>query len=154
MTEFNKSKNSATNLSKLRGTSYILVISIKDTLSFRNKVLGRYNLPGGTYLYAGSARASIKGRIMRHLRIAREKKAKPHWHIDYILLHRNASITDVLTFSGISECELSQTIASSKYSKVPVPGFGSSDCRKGCPAHFFMVSNLKRTISPLRKFLA
>jgi len=148
-----KSKNTHIDYSKIKGNTYLLVISINNSISLKLKTLGQHTLPEGIYLYAGSARGSIKGRILRHLRISREKKGKPHWHIDHILLHRNSMITNVITFSSITECELSRAIAESRHSSVPIYGFGSSDCREKCPAHFFMVNNLEQTISCLRKFL-
>jgi len=148
-----KSKNTHIDCSKIKGITYLLIISIKNAISLKLKTLGQHVLPAGIYLYVGSARGSIKGRILRHLKISREKIGKPHWHIDYILLHRNSTIINVLTFSGISECELSRAIAESKHSSVPIYGFGSSDCREKCPAHFFKVNNLEKAISSLRKFL-
>lgn len=86
-------------------------------------------LAAGTYVYAGSAfgPGGIRARVSRHLRA--EKKA--HWHIDH--LSARAACVEVETYPGGRECALVADMLAAG-AEVPVPGFGSSDCRD-CRAH-------------------
>jgi Uri superfamily endonuclease len=92
--------------------------------------LGERVFPPGRYVYTGSARANFESRIQRHL-----KRDKPkRWHIDYLLAAPDVRIVEVLR-SRLPECEVNRRTGGD----VTVPGFGSSDCRRGCGSH------LKRT---------
>ena len=96
--------------------------------------LNRTVLEPGTYVYAGSAYGpgGIRARVARHLR--REKI--PHWHIDHLTVR--AECVDVLTYPGGSECALVAALLADG-AEIPVPGFGSSDCRN-CAAHFLRLA--------------
>lgn len=86
-------------------------------------------LAAGIYVYAGSAfgPGGIRARVSRHLRVEK----KPHWHIDH--LSTRAACIEVKTYPGERECALVADLLAAGVD-VPVPGFGSSDCRD-CPAH-------------------
>ena len=91
---------------------------------------GAATLPAGRYAYCGSAwgPGGLKARIGRHLRAA-----KPlHWHIDQ--LTAAGRVLEVLARPGERECGLVARLAALAGSGFPLPGFGSSDCRR-CPAH-------------------
>ena len=95
--------------------------------------LGQSHLPAGDYFYLGSARGAggLRARVGRHLR----GDGTPHWHIDYLRAAaevRNALYT--VTDTPL-ECVWSQALAQLPDVCVPVPHFGSSDCRSGCEAH-------------------
>lgn len=88
-------------------------------------------LEPGWYLYCGSARGpgGLKARISRHL--AEDKKIR--WHIDR--LTTAASTLVALPFAGaITECQLAAAALASDRFSIPLPGFGSSDCRT-CQSH-------------------
>jgi Uri superfamily endonuclease len=89
--------------------AYVLMLELRRPVRLAIATLPATTLPPGRYAYAGSARGpgGIRARVRRHLR----KDKKPHWHID--------RLADLLRVPGAS---------------VPVPGFGSSDCRR-CAAH-------------------
>ncbi|MEJ2106891.1 MAG: GIY-YIG nuclease family protein [Acidiferrobacteraceae bacterium] len=95
--------------------------------------LGRHTLAAGRYVYTGSARRGMEARIRRHL--SRDKK--PHWHIDYLLLHPAARVIEVRRFRA-GECEVNRRGTG----MVPVPGFGASDCRAGCGSHLRFLGGL------------
>jgi len=108
--------------------AYALLLPVRRRLTLDLPALGNPSLPAGLYVYAGSARGpgGIRARVARHLR---GDKAL-HWHIDRITAHVRPS--DVAAFPGGDECGIvSQLLADAT---VPIPGFGSSDCR-GCAAH-------------------
>jgi Uri superfamily endonuclease len=100
--------------------------------------LGKKELPAGKYAYLGSAMGpgGLRARLGRHLR----GEGKPHWHID--ALRRVALVQAVcyLTVPWVTveqrlECLWGQALAGLPGAAVPIPGFGASDCRLGCPAH-------------------
>ena len=92
----------------------------------------------GIYLYIGSARNGLSGRIARHLR----KKKKIFWHIDYFL--QKAKIKEIWVRNNyFDEClALSEAKNLLKNSRFPLKKFGSSDCR--CPSH--LISLLKNEV--------
>jgi Uri superfamily endonuclease len=77
-------------------------------------------------VYTGSAKRHIEARIARHLR---QKKAL-RWHIDYLLAAPGVRVVDVVR-SRRSECALNRAARG----RIPVAGFGASDCGAGCGAH-------------------
>ena len=97
--------------------------------TLRNSVLA-----AGDHVYAGSAfgPGGIRARVTRHLRADK----KPHWHIDH--LSARAWCIDVRTYPGERECALVADMLA-EGAEVPVPGFGSSDCRD-CAAHLVLLA--------------
>lgn len=114
--------------------AYLLLITLDASLQFTLRAKP-VSLRAGTYAYAGSARGSggIAARVARHLR--REKK--PHWHVDALTIA--ASEITPLAFPGGSECALVERLIASGHGEVPLPGFGSSDCRS-CEAHLLRLN--------------
>ena len=98
---------------------------------------GTFRFPKGYYVYTGSAKNGLKGRVERHLR----KEKKRFWHIDYLLDH--ASVKKVFLFpdNRLDECFLSQKMLKRSEAKVVVPKFGASDCN--CPTHLVFFGKLK-----------
>lgn len=97
------------------------------------RFVGR-RLPEGCYCYVGSARGAggIRGRCARHLRGAVAR----HWHIDWLL--GGAVDRRVMALPGRSECEVLGRLLRIEGASVPVPGFGSTDCRN-CASHLLAV---------------
>ncbi len=97
--------------------------------------LGTVHLKASVHIYAGNANGpgGLRGRIRRHLSPGK----KPHWHID----HLSAALRPkgVIAVPGGSECGLIETLAAGLDARSPVPGFGSSDCRR-CAAHLVTCS--------------
>jgi histidyl-tRNA synthetase len=119
------------------GGAYILVLNIKQNMKLSIGVLGVHTLKRGTYLYIGSAKSGIGGRVRRHIRLSSTKSDGGKWHIDNILKNSLAEVAAALAFPGAEECAVSAVLASDERTDVPVAGFGSSDCRCGCPAHLY-----------------
>ena len=79
----------------------------------------------------GSAQRNLSARIERHSR-----KEKPlRWHIDYLSVQAQMLGAILLAGPRERECELARELAGMY--ELPVPGFGSSDCR--CGGHLFYV---------------
>ena len=87
---------------------------------------GCFDFAAGLYCYTGSARGRLQQRVSRHF--SSDKRLR--WHIDYLLAAPGVRIVDV-RYSRQSECSLNQARAG----RLPVPGFGASDCRRGCGSH-------------------
>lgn len=106
--------------------TYQLQIEVAQPLRCTIGRLGTFDFPAGRYVYTGSARRAFEARIARHLRADKTRR----WHIDYLLTAPGVRVIDVVR-SARAECVLNRGVRGS----VPVPGFGASDCRKGCGAH-------------------
>lgn len=110
--------------------SYVLQIDVARPLllSLRGEGL---RLPPGRYLYCGSAHGpgGVEARVSRH-----RKREKPlHWHIDQVTCQ--VGVGQAGYCDERSECDFVSEILRLKGASVPIPEFGSSDCRS-CPAHF------------------
>ncbi|MCD6574737.1 GIY-YIG nuclease family protein [Candidatus Aerophobetes bacterium] len=116
----------------MKGT-YALLIEVKKNIDIRIGKLGRFKISKGNYIYVGSGKNNLEKRIERHLR--REKRK--FWHIDYLLGAPGVKVKNFWVKEREEECLLARKIASSKMFKIPVPGFGSSDCK--CKAHLFLI---------------
>jgi Uri superfamily endonuclease len=116
-----------------KGT-YIIYGSLQQANTISVGALGKLSLPAGSCVYIGSAFGSggIRARVNHHLR----PSLKTHWHFDYIKPH--ITIKAVLWQTGTDrlECEWVRRLLDLPDVTAPVPGFGASDCRSSCPAHF------------------
>ena len=112
------------DLSADRG-AYVISVDVASSLE-----LHAHTLAPGRYAYCGSAYGpdGIRARVARHLR--RDKPIR--WHVDR--LTAVGRVIDALEVPGGSECGLLRRLLALPGVFVPVPGFGSSDCRR-CPAH-------------------
>ncbi len=108
---------------------YAVVLRVERDRVVEVGSLGRIEFPAGFYVYIGSAKRGLSGRIKRHLRL----RKRLHWHIDYL---RTASVV-VYSFpirSSVSrECKLAHTVK--RISDWQIKGFGSGDC--SCSGHLF-----------------
>ena len=111
--------------------TYALALRLGETQSIRVRGVDRVFAPG-VYIYVGSAAGpgGIRARLGRHIR----GDGKPRWHVDLFRV-----VTNVMDWNFIQdvslECHWAQTLANLPGAFIPMPGFGASDCRQGCPAH-------------------
>jgi len=123
----------------MKGT-YTLIIFLSEEISIKVGQLGVKSFPRGDYTYTGSAlgigASSLRRRVSRHLRKTGKEK---HWHIDFLLAHRGTSVTAVVAAQTRKrrECELNCYIKTHGAARIPVSGFGSSDCNGNCQSHLF-----------------
>ncbi len=92
-------------------------------------------LPPGRYVYGGSARGpgGIRSRVLRHLR----QDKRRHWHIDQLTCI--AGVTALWAGMSLTECDIVARMAALPDASIPIPGFGSSDCRR-CRSHLVALS--------------
>lgn len=113
--------------------SYILVLHSEATRTVRIGARGSLCTLPGYYYYCGSAfgPGGVRARIKRHVRLEKTQR----WHIDYLrclLVVREVWIS----FDGKNQEHIwAGLLNEMRLSEIPMPGFGSSDCR--CPAHLF-----------------
>ena len=124
-----------------QGGAYALYLNIRKSMTLQVGSLKEGVFPSGRYVYVGSARKSIAGRIARHRRLAETKTGNIHWHIDYLLTNPGIDLIGEKIHAGRMECDVAREIASMPDASVPVRGFGSSDCRCGCRAHLFRIGD-------------
>jgi len=115
--------------------TYGLLLRLPESVSLGLPRLGNPVLAPGLYLYCGSANGpgGVRARLGRHLR--RDKILR--WHIDY-LSGAAAEIAGIVVPEA-NECGLLGRASAFPGTKMPVPGFGSSDCRI-CPAHLLLLA--------------
>jgi Uri superfamily endonuclease len=124
------------NVPRSPGT-YMLVLHLPEPHTLTVGKLGQFDFPAGYYLYAGSARGGLLGRVSRHLRADK----KLHWHIDYLNSQQGgAEVVDVWWQTGKErlECDFADAARRLQGATLPAHGFGSSDC--GCDTHLVHVS--------------
>ena len=123
--------------------AYILLLRLDTTIypeipRFPNAVL-----TPGWYVYAGSANGpgGLRARINRHLRKGKSR----HWHIDH-LSEAAAEILNHFQVGG-QECALLRDFQRRHDCDIPIPGFGSSDCRN-CASHLARLKSGQRPKVP------
>lgn len=115
---------------------YVFLLRLKSPSTLTVGALGEHYFPAGWYLYTGSARRHLSRRVERHWRV----KATRRWHVDYLstaLDSEPVGAVVVPATAGLTECMLNRTVGTLVGNQAPIPGFGASDCRAGCPAHLF-----------------
>jgi len=130
---------------------YTLILFLSRETRLTVGKLGIQKFPKGYYTYTGSAlgkgATNLKQRVSRHLR----KRKRSLWHIDFLLADENATVTAVVATqtSKKVECSMNRYIEREGMAKVPVKGFGSSDCKVNCESHllYFGEENIKSKIA-------
>lgn len=125
--------SAASDLPRAPG-AYILVIDLDAPLAIETRAFTTTLAPG-RYAYCGSAHGpgGITARVARHVRAPK----RLHWHVDH--LTATGRIVDIGHTPGGQECDLVDRVLALAGARIPVPGFGSSDCRR-CPAHLVSVA--------------
>ena len=118
---------------------YVLVLQLTrlTKVTYGRNHKRSFQFDAGWYVYVGSAMRGVRTRLMRHQRKTSDGK-KLHWSIDYF--REYAELHEVwYTFTEDPGLEhvWAQKFDSLPTFTIPIPGFGGSDCKSGCPAHFF-----------------
>jgi len=75
---------------------YTLIVFLSEETRLKVSKLGTHRFPVGYYTYTGSAlgtgASSLKQRVTRHLK----KRKQKFWHMDFLLVHKNATVTAVI----------------------------------------------------------
>lgn len=110
---------------------YQLLIRLPEPRTIRVGALGEHHFAAGWYVYTGSMKRGLSHRLRRHC--AAEKPLR--WHIDYLTTVAEVAATRTFALNGEpdQECATHRALAQQSGETLPVPGFGSSDCR--CASH-------------------
>lgn len=113
--------------------TYLLVLQADAPSTVAVGRLGTFTLDAGFYAYLGSAQGpgGLAARLARHVR----PDKCLHWHIDHLTAALPIVHVAVCEDSRRLECVWVQRLAALPGVQIPIAGFGSSDCRAGCPAH-------------------
>ncbi len=127
--------------------TYALYFHLAQPLQLVVGRMGLCELPAGDLIYVGSAfgPGGLGARLARHLRADKLL----HWHIDSLTAILTPSVWRVDTSGERLECAWVRELLALSGAGVPIPGFGSSDCREGCPAHLVALGG-RRDWRPLR----
>jgi Uri superfamily endonuclease len=123
----------------LRSGTYTLLLALSTPKVLMIGRIGRFELFPGIYAYQGSAwgPGGLRGRLNRYL----NGTGKKHWHVDYLRAAAEIRGFGYLTEDSgekpvpPKECIWSQDLTAQPGARIPVPGFGASDCTSGCLAH-------------------
>jgi len=109
--------------------AYILLIHLKNSLTLDLPRLLADSVGPGWYAYAGSAYGpgGLPARLARHER----KTKRLHWHIDRLTIHARPYAIPIVDGN---ECAIVSALLTSDRFYIPIPGFGSTDCRI-CRSH-------------------
>jgi Uri superfamily endonuclease len=120
----------------LPGT-YALVFRAKRKKRLIIGKLGILKLQPGYYVYVGSAfgPGGLKARIGHH----RKSSGRRHWHVDYLSEHLAPDEVWYTNDPTHREHHWSEVLSHTAGASIPLPGFGSSDCR--CISHLYFFSS-------------
>lgn len=112
--------------------AYILLIHLNKSLILDLPRLPADSVGPGWYAYAGNAYGpgGLRARLARHQR----KDKRLHWHIDRLTVH--ASPLAIPIVEG-DECAIVTALLAGNRFHIPIPGFGSTDCRN-CQSHLLV----------------
>ena len=113
--------------------TYILILQLENDQVIQIGKLGRFSFLKGYYAYVGSALGpgGLAGRLKHHLHPSK----KLHWHLDYF--RKKAVLVEIWVREDkrTLEHEWASALGQLDGAVVPVPGFGSSDCK--CATHLY-----------------
>jgi Uri superfamily endonuclease len=116
---------------KAKSGTYALIFQLARPLECEVGSLGRVRLDSGYYVYVGSAfgPGGVKARTDHHRKLSQ----RPHWHLDYLRPH--LQLLEIWgSYDPVPREHLwAATLAAMRGASLPLPGFGSSDCR--CTSH-------------------
>ncbi len=113
---------------------YCLEIIVEDSFNLKVGALGDVLFTEGIYYYIGSGQKNCERRISRHLL----KNKNIHWHIDYLLSGKSATVKNIYYKSATKpeECLLARAFAEKGKA---IKNFGSSDCN--CTSHLYLINS-------------
>jgi Uri superfamily endonuclease len=124
-------------LSSSDGGSYVLILYLSEEKLISVGKPGEFEFPSGYYAYIGSAlgMGGLRARLRHHLHITNN----PNWHIDYLRKHVTIKEIWICKSKIRYEHAWASMIQNFEGATVPVPHFGSSDCR--CLSHLFVFNS-------------
>lgn len=130
-----------------KGT-YVLFLEVISLTRIAVGKLGIHEFNAGRYAYVGSAfgPGGLAARLAHHCR----RNGSPHWHIDYLRPHARIQIIWHARTERACEHLWARALLRLQGASLPIPGFGSTDCR--CRAHLIRFSRRPRRRSLRRQW--
>jgi Uri superfamily endonuclease len=99
----------------------------------------------------GRGSTSLKARLSRHSR----KQKRKHWHIDYLSSVQNAKVAGVVAAETEEkmECTTNRHLKETVEAKIPVRGFGASDCKDTCASHLLYFPRINEAPTLVKKVM-
>ncbi|NTV83631.1 MAG: GIY-YIG nuclease family protein [Bacteroidales bacterium] len=120
------------------GGCYQLFLKVREKLDLGVGALGNISFPPGIYIYTGSQQKNLMTRLIRH--VAFHKKR--FWHIDYLTSDPGVTFLGIISyFGGRQECGINKNYRVHSGAQIRFPGFGSTDCKKGCGSHLLFLKS-------------
>lgn len=134
-------------MSGVTGT-YALLLSSEERKQIDVGALGTMKVQRRDYVYVGSAfgAGGLRARVGRHAR----GEGALHWHVDYL---RAVTTLDAVWYTCDDtrrECTWADLLQNMPGARIPVDGFGASDC--SCLAHLVSFEEAP-TVSDFRQRL-
>jgi Uri superfamily endonuclease len=113
--------------------TYALILSCAGNERIQIGRLGAMQLQRGYYIYVGSALGpgGLRGRIAHH----QKPSTRPHWHIDYLRPHSRFHGLWLSYGAQRREHQWARVVEAMSDAKIPLLGFGASDC--DCRSHLY-----------------
>lgn len=111
--------------------TYALLLRADAEQTIEVGALGEMTVRPGMYVYVGSAFGSggLRARVQRHAR----GNGALHWHVDYLRSVTTLTAVWCTRDATRRECTWADVLREHPEARVPMGGFGASDC--DCPAH-------------------
>jgi len=123
--------------------TYALIISCASNARIQIGRLGTMRLQSGYYVYLGSALGpgGLCARIAHH----QNPSHRPHWHIDYLRAHSQIHGIWFSYDTRRREHQWARVVQRMSGAKVPLLGYGASDC--DCRSHLYFFKHCPSWIS-------
>jgi Uri superfamily endonuclease len=123
--------------------TYALILSCTSNARIQIGRLGTMQLQRGYYVYLGSALGpgGLRARIAHHQKLS----TQPHWHIDYLRAHTQIHGIWFSNDARRREHQWASVMWTMRGVKVPLLGFGASDC--DCRSHLYFFKRCPSRIS-------
>jgi Uri superfamily endonuclease len=120
------------------GGCYQLFLKITEKLDLGVEALGNISFPAGVYIYTGSQQKNLMKRLIRHVALHKKR----FWHIDYLTSDPGVTFSGIIIyFAERQECRINQNYQVHSGAQLHFPGFGSTDCKKGCGSHLLFLKS-------------
>ena len=123
--------------------TYALILSCASNARIQIGRLGVMHLQRGYYVYLGSALGpgGLRARIAHH----QKRWTQTRWHIDYLRAHTQIHCIWISYGARPREHQWARVIQTMRGAKVPLLGFGASDC--DCWSHLYFFKRCPSRIS-------
>jgi Uri superfamily endonuclease len=123
--------------------TYALILSCASNARIHVGRLRTMQLQRGYYVYLGSALGP--GGLRARIAHDRKPSPRPHWHIDYLRVHSRLHGIRFSYDARRREHQWARVMRTVRGAKIPLPGFGASDC--DCRSHLYFFKRCPSRIS-------